>query len=176
MNRGPAYADGRIFFNTLDMHMVAVDAETGRELWKAKLGDINLGETMAMAPLVVKRKVLVGNTREELGVRGWITVLDAATGRIAWRAYSIGPDSGVLIGSRFRHRYASDSGADLRVQTWPGETSKLGGGTVWGWISYDPDLDLLYYWNVQPWSVEPRATAWRRQVDNGSPTHQRWTR
>src|SRR5688572_5176659 len=58
VNRGPAYADGRIFYNTLDAHTVAVDAETGREIWRTKLGDINKGETMTMAPLVVKGKVL----------------------------------------------------------------------------------------------------------------------
>jgi PQQ-dependent dehydrogenase (methanol/ethanol family) len=158
VNRGPAYADGRVFFNTLDMHTIAVDAATGRELWKTKLGDINLGETMTMAPLVVKGKVLVGNSGGELGVRGWITALDASNGTIAWRAYSTGPDSAVLIGSRFRPRYASDSGANLGVQTWPGESWKLGGGTVWGWISYDPQLDLIYYGtsNPGPWNPAQR--------------------
>jgi len=158
VNRGPAYADGRVFFNTLDMHTVAVDAATGRELWKTKLGDINLGETMTMAPLVVKGKVLVGNSGGEMGVRGWLTALDAATGQIVWRAYSTGPDSAVLIGSRFRPRYASDSGANLGVQTWPGESWKLGGGTVWGWISYDPQLDLIYYGtsNPGPWNPAQR--------------------
>src|SRR5688572_29505996 len=158
VNRGPAYADGRVFFNTLDMHTVAVDAATGRELWKVKLGDINLGETMTMAPLVVKGKVLVGNSGGEMGVRGWLTALDASNGAIAWRAYSTGPDSAVLIGSRFRPRYASDSGANLGVQTWPGESWKLGGGTVWGWISYDPQLDLIYYGtsNPGPWNPAQR--------------------
>jgi lanthanide-dependent methanol dehydrogenase len=158
VNRGPAYANGKIFFNTLDMHTVAVDAETGREVWKTKLGDINLGETMTMAPLVVKGKVLVGNSGGEFGVRGWMTALDAETGRVVWRAYSTGPDSTVLIGSRFRPRYASDSGVNLGVQSWPGESWKLGGGTVWGWISYDPQLDLIYYGtgNPGPWNPAQR--------------------
>src|SRR5689334_23340026 len=88
VNRGAAYANGRIFYNTLDGHTVAVDAKTGKEIWKTKLGDINKGETLTMAPLVVKDKVLVGNSGGEMGVRGWLTALDAGSGKGAWRAYS----------------------------------------------------------------------------------------
>jgi outer membrane protein assembly factor BamB len=128
---GAAYADGRVFFNTLDNHTVAVEARTGRELWKTKLGDINRGETMTMAPLVVKGKVLVGNSGGEMGVRGWLTALDASNGRIAWRAYSTGPDSEVLIGPSFRPFYAPDGAKDLGVSTWPADQWRLGGGTVW---------------------------------------------
>src|SRR5690606_3589401 len=113
VNRGAAYSDGRIYFNTLDNQTVAVDAATGTEVWRTRLGDINLGETMTMAPLVVKGKVLVGNSGGEFGVRGWITALDAATGRIVWRAYNTGPDSDVLIGQDFKPFYKSDSGQNL---------------------------------------------------------------
>ena len=67
VNRGCVYADGLIFYNTLDCHTIAVDAETCKEAWKTKLGEINRGETMTMAPLVVKGKVLVGNSGGELG-------------------------------------------------------------------------------------------------------------
>ena len=62
VNRGASYDNGKIYYNTLDMHTVAVDAVTGEEVWKATLGDINLGETITMAPLIVKGKVLVGNS------------------------------------------------------------------------------------------------------------------
>ena len=92
VNRGAAYSNGRVFYNTLDNYTVAVDAETGREVWKTQLGDINKGETMTMAPLVVKDKVLVGNSGGEMGVRGWLAALDAASGKMVWRAYSTGPD------------------------------------------------------------------------------------
>jgi PQQ-dependent dehydrogenase (methanol/ethanol family) len=158
VNRGAAYADGRIVFNTLDVQTVAVDARTGRELWRTKLGDINRGETITMAPLVVKNKVLVGNSGGELGVRGWLTALDLATGRIAWRAYSTGPDRDVLIGPSFTPFYPSDRAPDLGVSTWPPEAWRIGGGTVWGWISYDPQLDLVYYGtgNPGPWNPEQR--------------------
>ena len=68
---------GKIFYNTLDDQTVAVDANTGQQVWKVRIGDINKGETLTMAPLVVKGKVLVGNSGGEMGVRGWLTALDA---------------------------------------------------------------------------------------------------
>jgi PQQ-dependent dehydrogenase (methanol/ethanol family) len=158
VNRGAAYADGRVVFNTLDAHTVAVDARSGRELWNTKLGDINRGETMTMAPLIVRDRVLVGNSGGELGVRGWLTALDLKTGTIAWRAYSTGPDRDVLIGPSFRPFYGADRVPNLGVTTWPSEAWRIGGGTVWGWISYDPALDLIYYGtaNPGPWNPEQR--------------------
>lgn len=158
VNRGAAYADGRIFFNTLDNYTVAVDANTGAEIWRTKLGDINIGETMTMAPLVADGKVLVGNSGGEMGVRGWLTALDAGSGKIAWRAYATGPDKDVLIGPSFKPFYASDRGTDLGVKTWPPEAWKIGGGNAWGWISYDPELKLIYYGtgNPGPWNPDQR--------------------
>jgi lanthanide-dependent methanol dehydrogenase len=158
VNRGAVFHEGRIYFNTLDNHTVAVDAQSGKEVWKTKLGDIRRGETMTMAPLVVKGKVLVGNSGGELGVRGWLTALDARTGKIAWRAYSTGPDADVLIGPNFKPFYEADRGKDLGVTTWPPDAWRTGGGTVWGWISYDAELDLIYYGtsNPAPWNPDQR--------------------
>jgi PQQ-dependent dehydrogenase (methanol/ethanol family) len=158
VNRGAAFSNGKIFYNTLDAQTVAVDAETGKELWKTKLGDINKGETMTMAPLVVKDKVLVGNSGGEFGVRGWITALNANDGKIAWRAYNTGPDADCLIGANFKPFYKQDQGKDLGVQSWPPDAWKIGGGTVWGWISYDPELDLIYHGtaNPGPWNADQR--------------------
>ncbi|HEX2254662.1 MAG TPA: methanol/ethanol family PQQ-dependent dehydrogenase [Thermoanaerobaculia bacterium] len=158
VNRGAVYADGKIFYNTLDGHALAVDAETGELRWKTLLGDINRGETITMAPLVVDGKVLVGNSGGELGVRGWITALDAASGEIAWRAYSTGPDEDVLIGPDFAPFYAKDRGEDLGVASWPPDAWRTGGGTVWGWLTYDPELDLLYHGtgNPGPWNPDQR--------------------
>jgi len=176
VNRGAAVADGRVFFNTLDAQTIAVDAASGRELWRTRLGDINLGETMTMAPLVVRDKVLVGNSGGEMGVRGWLTALDAATGRIAWRAWSTGPDKDVLIGKAYRAFYAKDRGTDLGVTSWPGGAWKIGGGTAWGFLSYDPQLDLVYYGtaNPGPWNPEQRpgrnhwtAGIFARRPDSG---------
>jgi lanthanide-dependent methanol dehydrogenase len=158
VNRGAAYANGRIFYNTLDMHTVAVDAGSGKEIWKTKLGEISRGETMTMAPAVAGDKVLVGNSGGELGVRGWITALDAGSGKIAWRAYNTGPDKDVLIGPDFKPFYEQDRGEDLGVKTWPPDHWKIGGGTVWGWVNYDPELGLVYHGtgNPGPWNPELR--------------------
>lgn len=176
VNRGAAYANGKIVFNTLDMQTIAVDTN-GKEIWRAKLGDVNNGETMTMAPLIVKNKVLVGVSGGEFGVRGWLTALDLADGKILWRAYSTGPDADVLIGSRFHPPYAADSGKDLGVSTWPPDQWRIGGGTVWGFVSYDPELDLLYYGtgNPGPWNPEVRpgdnkwtAGIFARDPDDGA--------
>jgi lanthanide-dependent methanol dehydrogenase len=158
VNRGVAYWNNSVIFNTLDGRTISVDAETGTRKWEAQLGDINRGETMTMAPLVVGDKVFVGNSGGEFGVRGWLTALDAGSGKQVWRAYSTGPDSDVLIGPQFRPFYEQDRGEDLGVNTWPSEAWKMGGGTVWGWLSYDPDLNLLYYGtaNPGPWNPEQR--------------------
>jgi PQQ-dependent dehydrogenase (methanol/ethanol family) len=176
VNRGAAYEDGLLVFNTLDNRTIALDAATGQERWVAQLGDINKGETITMAPLIAKGKVLVGNSGGELGVRGWLTALDLHTGKIAWRAYSTGPDAEVLIGPRFKPFYEGDRGANLGVSTWPGEGWKTGGGTVWGWLSFDPDLNLVYHGtgNPGPWNSEQRpgdnkwtAGIFARDVDTG---------
>src|ERR1700728_3521619 len=100
VNRGATYSDGKVFFNTLDDNTIALDADTGKLLWKTKLGDINTGETITMAPLVVKGKVLVGDSGGELGVRGWLTALDLNSGKILWRARPPAHGRDVLIGPR----------------------------------------------------------------------------
>lgn len=158
VNRGAAFSNGRIFFNTLDGHTLAVDAKTGAAIWNTKVGNINIGETVTMAPLVVKDKVLVGNSGGELGVRGWIKALDANDGHVVWTAYSTGPDKDALIGPEFKPFYDSDKGKDLGVTTWPPGAWKIGGGNMWGWISYDPDLDLIYHGtgNPGPWNPDLR--------------------
>ncbi len=176
VNRGASYADGKIVYNTLDNQTVAVDAASGAELWRTKVGEINLGESLTMAPLIVKNKVIIGNSGGEFGIRGWLTALDLATGKIAWRAYHTGPDSAILIGSRFKPFYAADRKPNLGVETWPGDTWKIGGAGAWGWVSYDPDLNLIYYGtaNPGPWNPDQRpgdnkwsSTIFARDPDNG---------
>jgi PQQ-dependent dehydrogenase (methanol/ethanol family) len=158
VNRGAAYWNGNIYFNTLDAQTVAVNATTGKQVWKTRLGDINQGESMTMAPLAVKGTIVVGNSGGEFGVRGWTAGLDAQTGKVVWRAYSTGPDKDVLIGPNFKAFYPSERGADLGVKTWTGDLWKIGGGSGWSWISYDPDLNLIYYGtsNPGPWNADMR--------------------
>src|SRR5438270_2157988 len=159
VNRGAAFADGKIFYNLLDGHTIAVDAATGSQVWRTQMGDLSRGETITMAPIVVKGKVIVGSSGGEMGVRGWIAALDAATGKQIWRAYNIGPDKDVKAGPKFKAFYAHDRGKDISVSSWPGETWKTGGGAVWGWVSYDPALNLIYHGtsNPGPWNENQRA-------------------
>jgi PQQ-dependent dehydrogenase (methanol/ethanol family) len=177
VNRGASYADGKIIYNLLDGHTVAVDAETGAEKWRATVGDINVGETFTMAPLVVKNEVIVGNSGGELGVRGKVVALDVATGGELWRAYNSGPDADVKIGPDFKPFYEKDRGKDLGVSTFPPGQWKMGGGTVWGWVSYDPETNTIYYGTGNPgvWNpdLRPGDNKWScsiiaRDADTGA--------
>jgi alcohol dehydrogenase (cytochrome c) len=150
VNRGAAYADGKIIYNLLDMHTIALDAKTGKELWRTALGDPKRGETMTMAPLIVGNKVFVGNSGGELGVRGWIAALDINSGKLLWRAYSTGPDSDVKIGKNFKPFYDFMKGKDLGSSSWPKDAWKQGAGGVWAWLTYDPETNLLYYGTSNP--------------------------
>jgi PQQ-dependent dehydrogenase (methanol/ethanol family) len=158
VNRGWAYADGKLIYNLLDGHTIALDAKTGNEVWRTKVADMNIGETTTMAPVVVKDEVLVGNSGGEMGARGWIAALDLDSGKERWRAYSTGPDSEVKITANTRPFYAKDRGKNLGVTSWPNDGWKHGGATVWGWISYDPALNLIYHGtsNPGPWNADQR--------------------
>jgi PQQ-dependent dehydrogenase (methanol/ethanol family) len=141
VNRGVAYADGKIFLNQLDTHTVALDADTGKELWKMKQGDHKKGQTITSAPVVIKDKVISGISGGEFGVRGFVTANDVNTGKEVWRRFSTGPDAEV--------------GYKGSLETWKGDEWKRGGGTTWGWYSYDPELDLFYYGTGNPGSWNP---------------------
>jgi len=180
VNRGASYADGRIVINRLDDHTVALDAATGKVLWDTKLDTIANGATMTMAPLIAHGKVIVGNSGAELGVRGWVAALDLGSGKVVWKAYSTGPDSAVLIGADFEPYYERYDGKNLGVTTWPGDQWKLGGGTVWGWITYDPETNLIFTGTANPgvWNpdMRPGDNLWTaaiiaRDADTG---HAKW--
>jgi PQQ-dependent dehydrogenase (methanol/ethanol family) len=176
VNRGASYVDGNIIYNTLDAHTVAVDANTGKLAWKTQVGDIKYGETTTMAPVVVKDVVLVGDSGGELGVRGRLTALEATTGKILWRAFNSGSDEDARIGPDFKPFYAKDRGRNLGITSWTPDQWKMGGGTIWGWISYDPELNLIYYGTGNPgvWNADMRPgdnkwsiTIWARNPETG---------
>ncbi|WOJ88884.1 methanol/ethanol family PQQ-dependent dehydrogenase [Methylocapsa polymorpha] len=176
VNRGVAYADGKIFQYQADTTLVALDAKTGAVVWSVKNGDPSKGETGTSAPQVVKNKVLVGISGGEFGVRGSITAYDLKTGKKAWRGYSIGPDSDTLIDPEKTTYLGKPVGKESSIASWKGDQWKIGGGATWGWYSYDPDLNLIYYGSGNPstWNPAQRPgdnrwsmTIWARDADTG---------
>ena len=171
VNRGVAYADGKIFLNQADTTLVALDAKTGKEVWKVVNGDPKKGETGTNAPLVIKDKVIVGVSGAEFGVRGHITAYNIADGKLVWRAYSSGPDNEILVDPEKTMSLGKPVGKDTSLKTWNGDQWKIGGGSTWGWFSWDPKLNLLYYGTANPstWNSVQRAGP------DGKPIDQKWT-
>ena len=157
VNRGVAYADGKILSAALDTKLYALDAKTGKVLWTAINGDPKIGQTMTSAPLVVRDKVIVGIAGGEYGVRGYITAYDLNTGKQAWRAYNVGPDQEILVDPQKTIDGATEQpvGEHSSLKTWRGDEWKLGGGTTWGWLTYDPQLNLIYYGSGNPGTWNP---------------------
>ncbi len=156
VNRGVAYADGKIILHQADTTLVALDAKTGEVKWSVKNGDPSIGETGTSTPVVVKDKVLVGISGGEFGVRGSITAYNLKDGSKAWRAYSMGPDSDTLLDPDKTTHLGKPVGKDSGTATWEGEQWKIGGGTTWGWYSYDPALNLFYYGSGNPSTWNPK--------------------
>ena len=176
VNRGVAYADGKIFLHQADDTLVALDAKTGKQVWSAKNGDPTKGQTGTSAPLVVKDKVLVGTSGGEFGVQCSLAAYDANSGKLLWRAYSGGPDDQILVDPEKTTSVGKPVGKDSSLKTWEGDQWKIGGGCTWGWISYDPQLNLIYYGSGNPstWNPVQRPgdnkwsmTIWARNPDNG---------
>lgn len=145
VNRGLAILGEVLFMATVDAHLIAIDAISGKPLWNTKVADSDAGYTMTLAPLVIKDKVLVGVSGGEYGIRGFIAAYDAKTGKEAWRFYTI-PGPG-----EFGH------------DTWPSDDSwQHGGGSVWLTGSYDRELNLTYWGIGNPgpdWNPSQRPGA-----------------
>jgi PQQ-dependent dehydrogenase (methanol/ethanol family) len=146
-----------ILVTTLDTHVYALDAKTGKVIWTALNGDPQLGQTMTSAPLVVHDKVIVGISGGEFGVRGHLSAYDLKSGKLAWRAFSVGPDEDILVDPNKTLDGATQQpvGKDSSLKTWQNEEWKLGGGTTWGWYTYDPQLNLVYYGTGNPGTWNP---------------------
>ncbi len=157
VNRGVAYGDGKIILNQADTTVVALDAKTGKVVWSVKNAetDGSKGESGTAAPMVVKDKVIIGVSGAEFGVRGWAAAYNLKDGSLAWKAYSMGPDSDTLIDPEKTTHLGKPVGPDSGTNTWEGEQWKTGGGTTWGWFSYDPKLNLIYYGTGNPSTWNP---------------------
>ena len=180
VNRGLAYAEGKIFLQQADSMLVALDASNGKVKWSVKNGDPKVGAVNTNAPHVFKDKVITGISGGEWGVRGYISAYDINTGKLVWRGYSVGPDSEMLIDPSSTTTWANGAvtpvGADSSLKTWQTDQWKIGGGTTWGWYSYDPELNLVYYGTGNPstWNPAQRPgdnrwsmSIWARDVDSG---------
>jgi PQQ-dependent dehydrogenase (methanol/ethanol family) len=180
VNRGLAYGDGKIFLAQGDATLVALDAKSGKVVWKTKNGDPKLGMTSTNAPMVFKDKVLTGIAGGEFGVRGFIAAYNIKDGSLAWKKYSMGPDEDVGLDPEKTVTWTDGKmapvGKNSSLKTWQGDQWKIGGGTTWGWYSYDPALNLVYYGSGNPgtWNPSQRPgdnkwsmTIWARDADTG---------
>lgn len=181
VNRGLAYGDGKIFLQQSDTTLTALDAKTGKVVWQTRNGDPKAGMTNTNAPVVIKDKVFTGISGGEFGVRGFIAAYNIKDGTLAWKGYSMGPDSDMLMDPAktmtWKDGKLQPVGKDSSLSTWEGDQWKIGGGTTWGWYSYDPDLNLVYYGSGNPstWNPVQRPgdnkwsmTLWARDVDTGT--------
>ena len=158
VNRGVAYGDGKIILAQADTMLTALDAKTGKVAWSVQNGqaiDGSISESSTGAPLVVKDKVLIGISGAEYGVRGHVSAYNLSDGKLAWRGYSTGPDAETLINPEKTTHLGKPVGKDSGINTWEGEQWKTGGGTTWGWYSYDPKLNLVYYGTGNPSTWNP---------------------
>lgn len=146
VNRGVAWWQDRVIVGTLDGRLIAIDTETGEEIWSVLTVDLSQPYTITGAPRVAEGLAFIGNGGAEFGVRGYVTAYDIETGEERWRFYTVpgNPADG----------FESDTMA-MAAETWQGEWWALGGGgTAWDSMAYDPDLGLLYIGtgNSSPWN------------------------
>ena len=180
VNRGLAYAEGKVILQQADSNLVALDAKSGKVIWSVKNGDPKLGAVNTNAPHVFKDKVITGISGGEWGVRGFIAAYNLSDGKLAWKGYSVGPDAEMLIDPSKTMTWTDGKmapvGADSSLKTWKGDQWKIGGGTTWGWYSYDKALNLMYYGTGNPstWNPSQRPgdnkwsmTIFARDVDTG---------
>jgi PQQ-dependent dehydrogenase (methanol/ethanol family) len=178
--RGLAYAEGKVFLQQADSNLVALNAKNGKVLWSVQNGDPSLGAVNTNAPHVFKDKVITGISGGEWGVRGFIAAYNINDGSLAWKAFSTGPDDEMLIDpestTTWKDGKVQPVGTDSSLQTWQGDQWKIGGGTTWGWYSYDKALNLMYYGSGNPstWNPAQRPgdnkwsmTIFARDVDTG---------
>ena len=168
VNRGLAFGDGKIFLQQADTTLVALDAKSGKKIWSVKNGDPKKGETNTNAPLVVKDMVYTGISGGEFGVRGFLAAYSIKDGSLVWKCASTGPDAEMCVDPEKTTHLGQPIGKDSSLKSWKGDQWKIGGGTTWGWYSYDPETNLVYYGSGNPstWnpSVRPGDNKWSMTI------------
>ena len=180
VNRGVAYAENKVILQQADSTLVALNAKTGKVEWSVKNGDPKLGAVNTNAPHIFKDKVITGISGGEWGVRGYIAAYNLSDGKLAWKGYSVGPDSEMLMDPQTTMTWTDGKmapvGANSSLKTWQADQWKIGGGTTWGWYSYDKALNLMYYGTGNPstWNPAQRPgdnkwsmSIFARDVDTG---------
>ena len=176
VNRGVAYADGKIFLHQADTTVVALDSETGEVMWTAVNGDPSKGETNTATVLPVKDKIIVGISGGEFGVQGHVTAYDMNSGERMWRAFSTGPDDQLMVDPEKTTQLGKPIGENSSLNSWEGDQWKIGGGTTWGWYAADMEENLFYYGTGNPstWNPAQRPgdnrwsmTIFARDIDTG---------
>lgn len=168
VNRGGVNIVGdTLIIGQADTTLVALDTKTGKEKWKAVNGDPKKGETHTGFTIVIGDKVIMGTSGAEFGVRCHVTAYTIADGKRAWRAYSMGPDSDILVDPEKTLSLGKPVGKDSSLKTWTGDQWKIGGGSTWGYASYDPEAHLFYYGTGNPstWNPAQRAGPDGKQID-----------
>jgi len=134
VNRGPAYADGKLVFGTLDGFLIALDAKTGKEVWVVKSAYPDKGETITPAPIIADGKVVIGFGGDEFAARGRLTAYDLQTGKKVWECFSTGSDKDVCLtkDTNKAHPEYGVAGSDVGIHSYPGDEWQRGGGAQWG--------------------------------------------
>jgi PQQ-dependent dehydrogenase (methanol/ethanol family) len=180
VNRGLAYADNKVILQQADSTLVALNSDNGKIVWSIKNGDPKLGAVNTNAPHIFGNKVVTGISGGEWGVRGYISAYNLSDGKLAWRGYSVGSDADMLVDPSTTTTWADGKvtpvGKDSSLKTWKADQWKTGGGTTWGWYSWDPETNLLYYGTGNPstWNPSQRPgdnrwsmSIWARDLNSG---------
>jgi PQQ-dependent dehydrogenase (methanol/ethanol family) len=185
VNRGLGYGDGKILLQQADTTLVALNAKDGKVVWKAENGrDIGYGpakgDTTTNAPHVIKDKVFSGCSGAEFGVRCWIAAFNLSDGKLAWRAFSMGPDEDIRFDPAKTTSMGKPVGKDSSLKTWCaegdwsndtlranneaarvckklGDQWKIGGGSTWGWWPWDKEQNLMFYGSGNPGTWNPNV-------------------
>ncbi|MBS7458441.1 methanol/ethanol family PQQ-dependent dehydrogenase [Coralloluteibacterium stylophorae] len=178
VNRGLSYANGSVVFGSLSGEVIALDAKTGEVDWKKKLAYPEKGETITMAPIIADGKVIAGISGNEFGVRGRVVAYDLGNGNEVWTCHATGTDDDICLGEDYNKANPQfGQRGDLGIKTYPGEEWQRGGGAAWGWYSYDPKLQLVYYGTGNPglWSPSYRCAADNHEACNDGQADNKWS-